>query len=173
MLDYLKNNLIAGLQYSPLRAWRITLPLFSVYAIASLGIGFSSDLFHVERLESELVYVLPLILFIFPSFLEEAVFRGMLIPNNACERGRAYIIKVTLGSSALFVLWHPLNALTINPRAQAVFLDPVFLVIAFLLGVTTALAYIRSRSLWVAVIIHWLTVLIWVNFLGGHNLVLT
>ena len=173
MLAYLKDNLLAGLKHSPLRAWCLSLLLLAVYAVAALLIGFTGGLFRVARLESELVYVLPLILFVFPSFLEEAVFRGILIPNNTCERGRAAIIKATLFSSVLFVLWHPLNALTINPRAQAIFLDPVFLLIAFLLGISTALSYIYSRSLWVPVIIHWLSVLTWVYFLGGHNLVLT
>jgi predicted Abi (CAAX) family protease len=114
-----------------------------------------------------------LILFVFPSFLEEAVFRGILVPNNSRERGTAYIIKVALGSSVVFMLWHPFNALTINPRARDIFLDPAFLLITFLLGLTSSLTYIFSRSLWTPVIIHWLTVLLWVYFLGGHNLVLT
>ena len=173
MIDYLKNNFIAGLKHSPLRAWRFSLLVLVIYAAAALLIGFTAGLFHIARLESDLLYVLPIILFVFPSFLEEAVFRGIVIPNNTCERGRAFIIRATLGSSVLFVLWHPLNALTINPRARDIFLDPTFLLIAFLLGVAAALSYIYSRSLWAPVIIHWLTVLIWVNFLGGHNLVLT
>ncbi|MGD9000097.1 MAG: CPBP family glutamic-type intramembrane protease [Granulosicoccaceae bacterium] len=173
MLEYLKNNFIVGLKRSPLEAWRLSLLLLVVYSIAALAVGFGSGLFDVVLLESDLVYVLPLILFVFPSFLEEAVFRGMLIPNDARERGRRYIFKVTVSSSVIFVLWHPFNALTINPRAQAIFLDPAFLAVTFLLGLTSSLAYIFSRSLWTPVIIHWLTVLIWVYFLGGHNLVLT
>ncbi|MCI5125432.1 MAG: CPBP family intramembrane metalloprotease, partial [Candidatus Electrothrix sp. AR5] len=45
-----------------------------------------------------------------------------------------------------------------------------FLVIVFCLGIVCSLAYILSRSLWVPIIIHWLTVVIWVLFLGGRNL---
>jgi predicted Abi (CAAX) family protease len=70
------------------------------------------------------------------------------------------------------VAWHPLNALTINTGAQEVFLNPSFLVVVFCLGLACSLSYIYSKSLWAPVVIHWLTVFIWVFFLGGRNLML-
>ncbi|MCW5214835.1 CPBP family intramembrane metalloprotease, partial [Desulfobulbus sp. US5] len=82
------------------------------------------------------------------------------------------ILFSTLLSAILFTLWHPLNALTVNPGAQALFCDPYFLVIVFCLGIVCSLTYILSRSLWVPIIIHWLTVVVWVIFLGGRNLLL-
>ncbi len=58
----------------------------------------------------------------------------------------------------------------LTPRS--LFLNPWFLVITGALGVTCGYGYALSRSIWVPVIIHWVTVSVWVLFLGGRNLVL-
>jgi predicted Abi (CAAX) family protease len=118
------------------------------------------------------VFLLPLWLLIFPSILEEAFFRGVLIPNNTKEKGFGHVVFYTLLSTSVFILWHPLGALTINPVAREIFLNPSFLFIVFCLGLICSLSYIYSKSLWWPIAIHWLTVLLWVLFLGGHNLVL-
>ena len=113
--------------------------------------------------------VLPFSLFIFPSLLEEAFFRGLLIPNNAGTRSGSRIIAYIAVSTTAFVLWHPANAVTINTNAAALFLNPAFLLIVALLGITCSVSYVLSRSLWTPIIIHWMTVVIWVIFLGGRN----
>lgn len=120
-----------------------------------------------------MLHILPFSLFIFPAFLEEAFFRGILIPNKIKEKGGKAVLAATLFSAAAFTLWHPLNALTVNPGAQELFLNPHFLFIVFCLGVSCSLSYIFTQSLWMPILIHWLTVLIWVLFLGGRNLVLS
>lgn len=172
MLAYLRSNYLAALKHSPLRGWRRSLALFAGFATLALAIGLGGGLFRLELLHSDLLYLLPVILFVFPSFLEESVFRGILIPLDTAGQGRAVIVRRVAVSSVVFVLWHPLNAMTINPGARELFLDPLFLLLALLLGISCGLAYIYSRSLWVPVIMHWLTVLVWVSLLGGRNLVL-
>jgi predicted Abi (CAAX) family protease len=172
MIEYLKNNLLVGLKTSPFDALKISLTLTFGYAIIAALVGFNSKLLELGIIRWDLAYILPFSLFIFPSFLEEAFFRGILIPNNAKDKGRRFIIFITLVSTVLFVLWHPLNALTANPGARKIFLNPNFLFIVFCLGLVCSLSYIYSRSLWAPVIIHWLTVFFWVFFLGGRNLIL-
>jgi predicted Abi (CAAX) family protease len=172
MIAYLKNNLLAGLKTPPFGALKISLGLTLGYVIVAILVGFHSRLFELGITRSNLIYVLPFSLFVFPSFLEEAFFRGILIPNNAKDKGKQSIIFITLVSAVLFVLWHPLNALTVNPGAREIFLNPNFLFIVFCLGLVCSLSYIYSRSLWVPVIIHWFTVFFWVFFLGGRNLIL-
>lgn len=113
--------------------------------------------------------VLPFSLFVFPSLLEEAFFRGILIPNDAARRSKPRIIAYIVLSTAAFVLWHPANALTINRTAAGIFLDPAFLLIVTALGITCSVSYVLSHSLWTPIIIHWLTVVVWVIFLGGRN----
>ncbi len=172
MMNFFKDNLILGLKTPPLHQIILSTSLFIVFAIIAITIGFSTGLLEFVSLESELIYVLPIVLFIFPSLFEETIFRGLLIPNDTVLKGSNVILKRSLISSSIFVIWHPLNALTINPGAKHFFLDPWFLLIVFVLGMVCSLGYIFSRSLWVPTIMHWLTVLMWVLFLGGRNLIL-
>lgn len=144
----------------------------AVYSAAALTIGFGSGIYHVQFLDLQKFWFLPLTLFLFPCIPEEFFFRGLLIPRNAVElpwqRSAAYVIF----SAFAFTVWHPLNALTINPTAQHFFLNVYFLAIVFLLGLTCGVSYLLSRSIWVPVAIHWLTVIVWVLALGGRNLIL-
>ncbi len=172
MFSYFKTNLATGFKTSPLHRTMLSISLFILFAVFAMATGFSTGLLKFASLESDLIYILPLTLFIFPSLFEETVFRGLLIPNDTVLKGSKEILKRSLFSSIIFVIWHPFNALTINPGAKNFFLDPWFLLIVFVLGMICSLGYIFSRSLWVPTIMHWLTVLFWVLFLGGRNLVL-
>ena len=141
-----------------------------LFALVALPVGYLGSLYRVQVLDGQTACIAFFALFLFPALLEESFFRGILIPNNTKQRGAKTILFVTLLSATLFTLWHPLNALTVNPGAQALFCDPYFLAIVFCLGIICSLSYILSRSLWVPIIIHWLTVVVWVIFLGGRNL---
>lgn len=168
-MAYLKNNLLRGFRVSPFRTPLKGLIPVPIYVGASLVIGFGAELFSPGVIDSPMLFVLPFSLFIFPSLLEEAFFRGILIPNNAASQSKSRIVAYVVLSTAAFVLWHPVNALTINTTAASLFLNPAFLLIVALLGITCSISYIVSRSLWTPIIVHWLTVVIWVIFLGGRN----
>ncbi len=144
----------------------------AAYSVAALAIGFATGLYHFQFLDLQKFWFLPVTLILFPAIPEEFFFRGLLIPRNAADlswqRSAAYVIF----SAFAFTVWHPLNALTINPSAQPFFLNPFFLAIVFLLGLACSVSYLLSRSIWVPVFIHWLTVVVWVTSLGGRNLVL-
>ena len=86
MLAYLKNNLLQGLRVSPFRVPLKSLIPVPIYLCASLAIGFYAGLFSVGVIDYPMSVVLPLSLFVFPSLLEEAFFRGVLIPNNAATQ---------------------------------------------------------------------------------------
>jgi len=169
MLRYLRDNLWKGLKTSPFRAPPRVWILFSAFAAFAVVVGFGTGLLRYDPLPVPTALLLSFTLVVFPSLIEEAVFRGLLIPRNAADRGRA--AAAIAFSTAVFVAWHPFNALVFTPSA-AVFLNPWFLVIVTALGVTCGYAYVVSRSIWVPVIIHWTTVFAWVIFLGGRNLVL-
>jgi len=172
MIAYLKNNYVAGIKTSPLRSLKFSLVATLIYGLIAAIVGLNAGLFKVQLIDLSFGWFLPFTLFIFPSFFEESFFRGILIPNNAKERGLKYVLVMAIISSTLFVAWHPLNALTINKGAQELFLNPYFLFDVFCLGMACSLSYIYSRSLWSPVIIHWLTVIIWVFIFGGRNLIL-
>ena len=172
MMDYLRNNLGKSFQLSPLRAplraWAV-LPLFLLFAAA---VGFGSGILALQPLDSKIAPLLPLTLFIFPALLEEAFFRGILIPRDIIESGAPGALRAVILSTLLFVAWHPFNALLFNHSAVPLFLDPWFLLIVSALGLACGYSYVVSRSIWLPVIIHWTTVTLWVLFLGGRNLLL-
>ena len=100
-------------------------------------------------------------LFVAPALGEELLFRAALIPReNPSWRWVAL-------SVVLFVLWHPLQAVTVGPPWASAFLDPWFLVAVAILGTALARIYAATRSIWPCVIAHWATVLVWKAFLGG------
>lgn len=143
-----------------------------MFLVVAMSVGFGAGLFDPGIINSGIALLLPITLFVFPSLFEEAFFRGILIPQNILESGVASAGRSVAISTLVFVAWHPFNALAFNHSAIPLFLDPWFLVIACALGITCGYSYVVSRSLWVPVIIHWCTVMVWVLFLGGRNLLL-
>jgi CAAX protease family protein len=170
--NYLGNNLAQSLLASPFQAPLKAWALVPVFVIIAMLAGFGAGLFRPGLLDSPLAPLLPVILFVFPSLLEEAFFRGVLIPRNILASGHAKATWSVVFSTLVFVAWHPFNALAFNPTAIPLFLNPWFLVIVGAMGATCGYAYVLSRSIWVPVIIHWAAVTVWVLFLGGRNLVL-
>ncbi len=169
---YLSNNLGQSFLTSPFQAPLKAWALVPVFAIIAVSVGFGAGLFQFGWLDSPITPMLPILLFVFPSLLEEAFFRGVLIPRNIMASGAVKAAWSVAISTLVFVVWHPLNALAFNSTAISLFLNPWFLVIVGAMGVTCGYAYVLSRSIWVPVIIHWAAVTVWVLFLGGRNLVL-
>jgi len=169
---YTTNNYFRGLQhFNVKRPWLHVLFLL-IFGLFAAITGFYAGIFHWNFEKSIFSPFYFLILFIFPSFLEESLFRGLLIPVETVKKGTVAIIKSTVFSSLIFALWHPFNAFLFNPAARELFYNPFFLIIVFILGIFCSLSYIFSRSLWPAVIIHWVVVVVWWGFLDGRNLIL-
>ena len=112
---------------------------------------------------------LPVSLFFIPSLFEEIFFRGFLLPHRASKIPAKPLFLYALFSISAFIVWHPINAMTINPLAYPMFTNPVFLSLAALMAIACTITYLKTGSLWVPIGIHWLTVLAWVFFLGGRN----
>jgi predicted Abi (CAAX) family protease len=100
-------------------------------------------------------------LFVVPALGEEVLFRALLIP-----RARPTALSIAI-ATLLFILWHPLQAVTIGPPWAPAFLDPWFLACVGLLGLACGRIYAATGSLWPPVLLHWLVVFGWKTFLGG------
>ena len=102
-----------------------------------------------------------------PALGEEALFRGPFIPGRS-EVGRPWlaIALVTLA----FTLWHVVEATTFLPKAAPIFLRADFLACAAALGLGAGVIRWRTGSLWPAVALHWLVVMVWQTWLGGPGL---
>lgn len=137
------------------RGWALTGIVSGGFAGLALALGVSSGLLTPQLTT---VPILPLLLrsLILPGLIEELIFRVLPPPRYA------------LLALAMYVLYHPLNALLFLPAARGVFYDPVFLSLAALLGGCCTLLYRRTGSVWPPTLLHGIAVAGWLGFLGGE-----
>lgn len=138
------------------RGWLETLAVTLGFTAAALLIGLPSGFLHPQP---PAVAAPPLLLrtLFAPALAEELVFRVAPPPRFA---GLALVA---------YVLYHPLNAWLFVPAARDSFSNPVFLLLAALLGVLCTLLYRRSGSLWPPVVLHSLVVVGWLLLLGSTS----
>ena len=145
--------------------------ILAAYAPLALGLGsYSGFLLAPWRWPPLGVLLrgsLPLLLM--PALGEELLFRVALLhhPPGAPDPWRFWAWGAL--NVGLFVLYHPLAALLWDRRQPAVFHDPRFLLQTALLGVATTGLYQVSGSLWPAVLLHAVAVLVWLERLGGRQ----
>ena len=109
------------------------------------------------------------VVFFSPALLEELVFRVAWLPHPSEGVLPTTWLVWAASGLVLFVINHPLNALTLAPRGNPTFFNPIFLSLAGLLGLACTLAYALTGSLWVIVVLHWLVVMVWLFALGGEQ----
>ena len=107
------------------------------------------------------------IVLVHPAFVEELIFRVLLLPRETASIRRGRLIAAAVVALALYVASHPLNAILFRPGLRSLFESPAYLSLAALLGATCTAAYWISRSIWPPVLIHWLTVIAWLYLFGG------
>lgn len=103
-----------------------------------------------------------------PAILEELFFRVLLLPYPFETSFKSYLLRSAL-SLFLFIVYHPLNASTFFPQGRKVFFDRIFLVLAASLGIVCTITYWQTGSIWLPVLIHWITVAVWLSCLGGSD----
>jgi predicted Abi (CAAX) family protease len=166
----------AGLVTLPnLGGWLLGLGLLIGYAVIALAIGFRSKFltFTPESLHSW-QGLLPQIrswiaLLLMPALVEELVFRLLLIPHPIETAPSLHVYGASLISLILFIGYHPFNARTFYSLGNPTFMDWRFLTLTCLLGGVCTISYLATSSIWVAVMIHWLVVGVWLKFLGGSQ----
>ncbi len=156
----------------PWRTWRTCGLVYLVFLICAAPIGLASGLLRpgLPQLRSAEMIAGAVLIFVQPAFLEEVIFRGLLLPREAGSMRRGRLLLVSAVALAVYVASHPLNAWLFRPQVLGLFSSPAYLTLAALLGATCTATYFLSRSIWPPVIIHWLTVVTWIWFLGGQAL---
>ncbi|MGA7934931.1 MAG: CPBP family glutamic-type intramembrane protease [Kovacikia sp.] len=162
---------IAGAMIPALDAWQYGAILLVLFALVALPLGFASGFMQMNA--SELTWkrvgiVLVTSLFS-PAVSEEVVFRVLLLPNPVEKVEPIAQSSWAVISLALFVVYHPANAHTFFPAGKQVFVNPIFLSLAALLGLVCTLAYFHDGSLWTPVFLHWIVVVVWLLLLGGYQ----
>jgi predicted Abi (CAAX) family protease len=171
-VQLLIQRLAVAVQTVPtLAAWKYAAMLLLIFALVALPPGFASKFFQLNF--SELTWkqtgeVLATS-FLFPALSEELFFRVVLLPHPVEKVGTIAKWFAIVTSLLIFVIYHPANAYSFFPAGRKVFVQPVFLSLAALLGLICTLAYFHSGSLWTPVFLHWIVVAVWLLLLGGYQ----
>ncbi len=146
------------------KGWRdcllMALPALAVVPLLGLAGGF---VHWQPRLDNWPLHLLSVL--IVPTFSEEVVFRGLLIPaRGETQRPVTWIAA----GVAIFTAWHIVEARTFLSGAH-LFMTPLFLLAAVMLGLSCALLRYRTGSIWPAVILHCLVVFVWQVWFSGPS----
>jgi predicted Abi (CAAX) family protease len=134
---------------------------------AMAAVGFSGGLYVLHPAATHGLALRMLSVLIAPAVGEELVFRGLLAPDRQ-ETANPWIWLAA--ATAVFTLWHVVEAKTFLAAAAPMFLRPDFLACAALLGAGCGLIRWRTASLWPGVGLHWTMVMLWQTWLGGFTL---
>ena len=141
-----------------------------VYALFMLVLGLTTGFLHWDLCRSKKTIVRVMATsFITPAILEELFFRVILLPYPSSKIAPKLYFIESVFSLCLFVIYHPLNAITFFPQGRKTFFNPIFLILATALGIVCTLSYWQTGSLWLPVSIHWLSVVLWLLCFGGLN----
>lgn len=169
--EALGDRLSAALLTVPtLTDWGICLGILAIYAAIALPIGFWTGLLQREWVTHlQTIVGSSLVALVFPSIFEEVVFRALLLPHPSEVASSGAIALWSGVSLVLFILAHPLNAFLVLTSRRKTFYDPAFLTLAALLGVACTVTYLQSGSIWTAIGLHWIVVVVWLLMLGGDR----
>jgi predicted Abi (CAAX) family protease len=144
--------------------------ILGVYTLISLLMGWGFGFLNFSGKKS--LRVVLAVLFgslLHPAFFEELFFRVLFIPHRSETVSGLALWGWIFLSLSCFIVCHPLNAISFFPQAKEVFFDPVFLFLAAVLGGVCTLVYWYSGSVWPAVVLHWVVVVVWLLLLGGYE----
>ncbi|MDJ0648845.1 MAG: CPBP family glutamic-type intramembrane protease [Xenococcaceae cyanobacterium MO_188.B19] len=168
-IDIVIQRVIWGFSNLPtVNDWLNGIILILVYAVIALPVGFWLNFLQLDiQYSGKIVIKIMTTSFIAPAILEELVFRVVLLPQSSEYVSFKALLVYSIISLLLFIIYHPLNGITFFPAGRKTFFNPVFLFLAALLGLICTIAYLRSGSIWISVVIHWLTVVTWLLCFGG------
>jgi predicted Abi (CAAX) family protease len=176
LLSTVVIRLWAGISTLPnLAGWLLVVALLIGYAVVALALGLRTRFLTLNvpaKINSEGMWKnirSILHLFFLPALIEELGFRLLLIPHPIETATSGVTSLYSIGSLILFIIYHPLNALTFFKLGNPTFMDWRFLTLAGLLGIACTIAYLSTGSIWTAVLIHWLVVVVWLKLLGGEQ----
>ncbi len=146
--------------------------IYAMFLVGAVPLGIVSGLLHpsLPQLSAGGALLTAVTIAVHPAFTEELVFRVLLLPRRLDAISRTRLYAVVAVAVFLYVAAHPLNAYFFWPKAMPIFGNPFYLAMTTLLGLACVTAYFISGSIWLPVLIHWLTVTLWLLLLGGQRL---
>jgi predicted Abi (CAAX) family protease len=154
------------------RAWLNCLLVYAAFLVCALPLGLMTGVVRLSpaSLPPATAIGIAVVALLHPAFVEELIFRALLIPRRIRELAAGRALLIAALALAAYVASHPLNAVLFRPSALAIFSNPAYLLLAALLGVACTIVYALSGSIWPAVLLHWITAVVWILVLGGQAL---
>ena len=168
----IKTRIARAFQTIPSRSdWQWSLTLLLSFGVFVVPLGFKLNFLNLELFDVSLWILVrtALVTLIFPSTVEEVIFRVCFIPHTAERRSSLSTVFSTWGSLVLFVAYHPLNAALFMSNARGTFDTFPFLLFALSLGIVCAAAYVKSGSIYPSIFLHWIIVVAWLLCFGGYG----
>jgi predicted Abi (CAAX) family protease len=154
------------------QAWQRCALVYALFLVCSLPIGLLSGLLHpgLARLAPAAAALTIITRLGHPACTEELIFRVLMLPRRADRLSRGSLYARVSIALIVFVAAHPLNARLFWPASLALFANPYYLGLAALLGLACSAAYLISGSIWPSILIHWISIVLWILLLGGQAL---
>ncbi len=149
--------------------WAIGLMVLLAYGAIAIPLGFSQKFLHYQPWKTFWRHkaLLILKLFFMPALVEELFVRVLLLPYPRAGVTPQMWLSWAAVSLFIFILYHPLNAITLYKIGYPTFFNSVFLNLTGLLGIVCTIAYWFTGSLLIITCIHWIVVCVWLILLGG------
>ncbi len=170
IISILLDRILASLTIPTLHDWLIASLAILTYTTIALPLGFSTGFLQLQIWAAKPIEYFFLILrcLITPAITEELFFRVLFLPHPSEAVNWQWSIWAAL-SLLIFIIYHPLNAKTLYKDGYPTFFQPIFLILATLLGITCTITYAIAPSAWIIIFIHWLVVVLWLAYFGGMS----
>jgi predicted Abi (CAAX) family protease len=166
------NRIVSGLLSFPdLNSWLVTFFLLIAVSSICLSIGFNTGFLknNLQTLPITKSFSILVISFFFPALAEETFFRVIMLPSKSENVPINFLLIWGVISLLAYVLFHPLNSITLYKKSFPIFTNPTFLSLTSILGLACTLSYFQSASVWNGVLIHWSIVVSWLLLLDGYT----
>ncbi|AFZ02905.1 Abortive infection protein [Calothrix sp. PCC 6303] len=168
-LPIILNRILASLSIPTFSHYLTSAIALAIYSLIAITFGFKSGFLSLQTWSANWVdkTLLSIRCLFLPSIVEELFFRVLLLPHPSETTNWWEWTLWAAFSLILFIVYHPLNAKYFYKAGLLTFFNPVFLILAGLLGTTCTIIYGITGSLWLVVLIHWIVVITWLVFFGG------
>lgn len=151
--------------------WLLLICLGWWFSLIVLPLGFHSQFlaFGIAEISLTAALKVTFLLLIMPSVVEEIIFRVFMTYHKTEEAlgNKAFVWWCI--SLISYIIYHPLNSVTFYPEGFPTFINPIFLISTTLLGIACTYLYWKTGSIYPSIIIHWITVVVWLLFLSGYD----
>ena len=153
------------------REWIATAGILTIYAAIALPVGLRTGFLRLgltgEPIAKTVVGLFRL--FFAPALVEELCFRVAMVPHPVERVSEWELVAWAIVSMVVYILYHPLMASSGYAKGKPTFFQPAFLGLVGMLGIACLVAYRITGSVWPAVAIHWIVMVVWLFCLGGAS----